>query len=169
MSKIHPHVPIGLPIAAVLLLILGIIAGPQIRSAFSEETLARNVLLNAIPFILIFLAIILIYITLIRQVAGVLNSNIPARLHRLIEVICTVGIVLGVVGMFQPWWFAAYRIGFLVLLVSTLAYILWSHVIPKEVRRQEHLGSARATDAEKRKPPLQVASNAVLPKEMSKE
>lgn len=143
MAKRRPRVPIGLPLAAVVLLILGIVAGPQIRSSFSEETLVKNVLLNAVPFILIFLAILLIYITLIWQVAGVLNNRIPARIHRPIETICMAGIVLGVVGMFQPWWFAAYRIGFLVLLVSTLAHILWSHVTPKEVRRQEDLGGAK--------------------------
>ena len=135
MAKLRLRVPIGLPIAAVVSLILGIVAGPLIRSSFSEKVLAKNVLLNAIPFILIFVAILLVYITIIRQVARALNNHIPARTHRLIEIICTAGIVLGIVGMFQPWWFAAYRIGFPVLLVSTLAYILWSHVTPKEVRR----------------------------------
>jgi len=136
VAKACPRILIGLPVAAVLLLTLGLAAGPQIRSSFSEEILAKNVLLNAIPFILIFLAILLFYIALVRQIATVLNHNIPARTHRRIEVVCMAGIVLGVVGMFQPWWFAAYRIGFSVVLVSTLAYILWSHVVPKEVERR---------------------------------
>jgi len=139
--KIRPRVPIGLPIAAVVLLVLGILAGPQIRSMISEEALAKNVLLNAIPFILIFVAIILFYIIIIWLVASVLNNNIPLRIHRPIELACMVGIVLGVVGMFQPWWFAVYRIGFVVLLVSTLSYILWSHITPKGIRREEELPS----------------------------
>ncbi len=142
MAKIRPHVPVRLTVSAVVLLILGIVAGPQIRSSFSEETLARNVLLNAIPFILTFVGVILIYISIIKQVASVLNNNISSRIHRSVGAICMAGIVLGVVGMFQPWWFAAYRIGFLVLLVSMLAYILWNHVTPREVRRREDLGSA---------------------------
>ena len=148
MAKISSRIPIRLPVTAVVLLILGIVAGPQIRSSFSEETLAKNILLNAIPFILIFVAIILIYISIIRQVARVLNNKISARIHKSIQSVCMSGIVLGVVGMFQPWWFAAYRIGFLLLLVSTLAHIMWSHVTPREVRRQEDLSSASAKNME---------------------
>jgi hypothetical protein len=34
--------------------------------------------------------------------------------------------------MFQPWVFLAYRYGFLVLLISTLGFILWSHIVPRE-------------------------------------
>jgi len=146
--KIRPRVPIGLPVAAIVLLVLGILAGPQIRSMVSEEALAKDVLLNAIPFILIFVAIILFYITIIWLVASVLNNNIPARIHRPVELACMVGIALGVVGMFQPWWFAVYRIGFVVLLVSTLSYILWSHITPKGIRREEGLGSVSVTERE---------------------
>jgi len=146
--KIRPRVPIGLPVAAIVLLVLGILAGPQIRSMVSEEALAKDVLLNAIPFILIFVAIILFYITIIWLVASVLNNNIPLRIHRPVELACMVGIALGVVGMFQPWWFAVYRIGFVVLLVSTLSYILWSHITPKGIRREEGLGSVSVTERE---------------------
>ena len=41
----------------------------------------------------------------------------------------------GVVGIFQPWWFALYRLGVPMLLVSTLAYILWSHITPEREHR----------------------------------
>jgi hypothetical protein len=47
------------------------------------------------------------------------------------------GIVLGVIGMFQPWLFAAYRFGFILLLVSTLGFILWSHIVPRDESREE--------------------------------
>lgn len=139
MSNIRPRVPIGLPISAVVLAILGFVIGPIIQSSFSEETLARNVLLNAIPFILIFVAIILGYITVTWLVVTGLSNNIPRRIYRPIETALIAGIVLGVGGMFQPWWFVAYRVGFIVLLVSTLGYILWSHVTPKGMRRQEEV------------------------------
>jgi hypothetical protein len=39
------------------------------------------------------------------------------------------GILFGVVCLFQPFSFIPYRYGFLLLLVSTLSFILWSHVI----------------------------------------
>jgi hypothetical protein len=47
------------------------------------------------------------------------------------------GIVLGILGMFQPWIFQAYKYGFIVLLFSTLGFIVWSHVTPKREQTQE--------------------------------
>jgi hypothetical protein len=141
MVKIRPRIPFRLLIAMVVLVILGVLAGPFIRSRATEEQLAKNVLLHAIPFILIFAAIVLGLISFIRLVASVLNNNIPLSVHRPIEAVIISGIVLGAVGMFQPWFFAAYRIGFHVLLISTISFIVWSHIIPKGVRRQEEIGS----------------------------
>ena len=137
MPLSRPRVPLGLPISVVTLLILGSIAGPLIRSNFTEKERAANVFLEAIPFILIFVAIILTFITLIVLVASVLNDNIPRRTHHLVERIIIFGIVGGVIGMFQPWWFLAYKYGFSVLLISTLSFILWSHVRPKRALRNQ--------------------------------
>ena len=136
MPLSRPRVPLGLLISIAILLILGSIAGPLIRSSFTEKERAANVFLEAIPFILIFVAIILTFITLITLVASVLNDNIPRRTHRLVERIIIFGIVGGVIGMFQPWWFLAYKYGFAVLLISTLSFILWSHIRPKRELRQ---------------------------------
>jgi hypothetical protein len=137
MSLSRPRVPLGLPISVAILLILGSIAGPLIRSNFTEKERAANVFLEAIPFILIFVAIILTFITLIVLVASVLNDNIPRRTHRLVERIIIFGIVGGVIGMFQPWWFLAYKYGFSVLLISTLSFILWSHIRPRRALRNQ--------------------------------
>lgn len=136
MPLSRPRVPLGLLISIAILLILGSIAGPLIRSSFTEKERAANVFLEAIPFILIFVAIILTFITVISLVASVLNDNIPRRTHQLVERIIMLGIVGGVVGMFQPWWFMAYKYGFSVLLISTLSFILWSHIRPKRELRQ---------------------------------
>ena len=86
MPLSRPRVPLGLLISIAILLILGSIVGPLIRSSFTEKERAANVFLEAIPFILIFVAIILTFITLIVVVASVLNDNIPRRTHRLVEV-----------------------------------------------------------------------------------
>ena len=43
----------------------------------------------------------------------------------------------GIVGMFQPWSFAGYRYGFMLLFFSTLAFILWSHVVPKGIHADQ--------------------------------
>ncbi len=131
MPRIRPRVPVGLLISVVVLLVLGFIAGPLIQANATEEQLARNVLLSATPFILIFVAIILDFIAIIAMAASVLNNQISVRTYQVIERIIIAGIVAGVLGMFQPWLFVFYRYGFTLLLVSTLAFILWSHIVPK--------------------------------------
>jgi hypothetical protein len=107
----------------------------------TPEQRAKNILLGAAPFILIFVSIILTFIAIINMVASVLNNNIDPRLHRIIESIIIAGIVLGVVGMFQPWLLIFYKYGFIVLLISTLSFILWSHILPRSEQRQEDLGT----------------------------
>jgi hypothetical protein len=131
------------------MLILGAAAGPVLRLVVSEQQFATNVLLSAIPFVFTFVAIILSFISLTWLIASLLNNNIPERIYRPIEYIIIGGIVLGVMGMFQPWFFLGYRYGFLLLLVSTLGFILWSHVVPRGVHH-DHLGSLSISDFEKK-------------------
>lgn len=133
MKLNRPRVPIGMPIAAAVLLALGLVAGPLIRSVATEEQMARNVLLSALPFIFIFIAIILVYMIIIWAVASVLNDKVSPRTYQIIEYFAIGGIVTGIVGMLQPWFFPLFRYGFMTLLFSTLFYILWSHVRPRGV------------------------------------
>jgi hypothetical protein len=137
MELSRPRVPITLLIVIAVLLVLGLLVGPFINSRMTEEQLADNVILNAIPFILIFAAIILGFIAIIVIVASILDNNISTRAHRIVERILIAGIVLGVLGMFQPWLFEAYKYGFVLLLISTLSFILWSHITPKRELVQE--------------------------------
>jgi len=145
--KIRPRVPLGLIISIIVMIILGFVAEPTIQAMASEEQLARNVLLSALPFIFFFVSIVLIFIALIILVASILNHNIPHNVYRPVELTTIGGIVLGIVGMFQPWWFGGFRLGFFLLLISTLAFILWSHIVPKGVH-QGHVGSVSITDFE---------------------
>jgi hypothetical protein len=140
MAKSRLRIPIALPIIIIVLLVLGILAGPFIQARATPEQLASNVLLSALPFLLIFVAIILAFITLISIVAQLLSHNVSRRVYRVIESILIAGIVLGIVGMFQPWFFPAYKYGFLLLLFSTLGFIVWSHVVPKGEFKQEEIG-----------------------------
>jgi hypothetical protein len=139
-------IPIGLFIAIVLTLVLGLLAPNVINSITTEQQRKTNVLLSAIPFILIFVAILLTFISLIRMSSSVLNDYIPVRVHKVIETILIVGIVVGILGMFQPWLLILYKYGFIVLLVSTLGFIWWSHVRPKGIQRQKEAGSASSED-----------------------
>jgi hypothetical protein len=133
-------IPVGLFIAIVVTFLLGLVAPSVINSLTTAAQRKTNVLLSAIPFILIFVAILLTFISLIRMSASVLNDHIPQRVHKIIETVLIVGIVAGVIGMFQPWLIIFYKYGFIVLLVSTLGFIWWGHVRPKGVQRQKEVG-----------------------------
>jgi Na+-driven multidrug efflux pump len=149
MEVSRPRVPITLLIVIAVLLVLGILAGPFINSRMTEEQLADNVFINAVPFVLIFVAIILTFIAIIVVVASMLDNNISPRVHRIIESILIAGIVLGVVGMFQPWFFEGYKYGFILLLISTLCFILWSHITPKREVMQEEAISGPLSETPK--------------------
>jgi uncharacterized membrane protein len=150
MKKLRFRVPLGLPIAMVVCLVIGLIANPVIDASVSEEQLARNVLLAAVPFIFIFVAIILAFISLVWLLASSLSHNIPEHIYRPVERVIIAGIVVGVIGMFQPWVFTVYRLGFFVLFFSTLAFILWSHIVPKGAH-QEHVSSLSVTEFEQQR------------------
>ena len=150
MAKTRLRIPIALPIAIVISLVLGLLAGPFIRSRATEEQLADNVLLSALPFILIFVAIILAFITVIVIIARLLSNNLSPRIFHIVERVLIAGIVLGVLGMFQPWVFLAYKYGFLLLLFSTLSFIVWSHIVPRRAEVQEGISPLVPSQPEKR-------------------
>jgi hypothetical protein len=137
MAKRRLRIPVGLFIAIVVTLILGLVARPAITALTTEKQRATNVLLSAIPFILIFISILLFYISLISMSASVLNDNVSPRIYHIIETLIIAGIVLGVLGMFQPWLMIFYKYGFILLLFSTLGLIWWSHIKPKREQRQK--------------------------------
>jgi uncharacterized membrane protein len=123
-------VPKWLPISGVVLLLLGIFVAPMITNSYSEDQLNRNAILSGFQFLLIFIAIILFYAAAIWYLAYKLNGLIPNRIYRIIEYILIGGIILGIIGMFQPWFFPAFRYGFYLLLASTIGYIAFSHISP---------------------------------------
>lgn len=137
MAKPRLRIPVGLFIAIAVTLILGLAARSIILALTTEEQRATNVLLSALPFILIFVSILLTFISLIVMTGSVLNDNISPRIYRPIEGALIAGIALGIFGMFQPWLMILYKIGFMTLLISTLGFIWWSHIKPKSVRRQK--------------------------------
>lgn len=143
----RPKVPIGMPIAAVTFFVLGLVAGPVVRSLAEDPARASSVLLSALPFIFIFVGIILTYMTIIWAISSALNGQISRRTYEIIEYIAIGGIVLGILGMFQPFQFVAYKYGFLLLLLSTLFFILWSHIRPRGAY-DVSLGTVSVTEIE---------------------
>ncbi len=129
----RPRVPIGLPIAIVALVILGMIAMRVIPAVVPEAELNKNVLLSAIPFILIFIAVLLVYIMLIVIVATAINDRVNPRLYTWVMRIIIASVIIGVLGMFQSIAMPLYTHGFQLLFIATLSYIMWSHVRPARV------------------------------------
>ena len=96
--------------------------------------------MNALYFISGFLAILILFIMFIRWVSRRLSYQISPTAFGRVERLIIGGIILGVVCMFQPWLFIAYKYGFLILLFSTLGFIVWSHITPAvEQYDQEHI------------------------------
>jgi hypothetical protein len=124
MGKIRRLIPMKLLIAAAVVFGLSFATRPLIAAIIPPEQASSDVLVIAIPFLFIFVPIILCYMSVIVFIAG---------------------IGLGIFGMFQPWVFALFKIGFLVLLASVLGFIMWSHVVMKRTRRH---GSHAAAEAQ---------------------
>jgi hypothetical protein len=137
--------PRMLAIIAVILIAIGLASMPIIQG-LSKEVLTTSVLLNGIPFLTIFVAIVLLFIYSIFVVASKLTGNISPRIYSVIEAIIIGGIVFGVIGMFQSVAIGAYQIGFLLLLFSMLAFNVWSHVVPRNESSDEKAKLA-ATDS----------------------
>ena len=144
MIKSRLRLPIGLFIAIVVTFVLGLAASPIIKALTTPKQRNTNVLLSALPFILIFVAILLVFISLINMSASVLNDHISQCVFLIVERILIGGIAAGIFGMFQPWLMIFYKYGFIVLLVSVLGFIWWSHIKPKRERRQKEMASRPA-------------------------
>ena len=69
MVKRRIRIPIGLIIAIVVTFVLGQLAKPAILAWTTQKQRNTNVLLSAIPFILIFVAILLTFILFINMSA----------------------------------------------------------------------------------------------------
>jgi hypothetical protein len=113
---------------ALILFAVALVFGP-LTSGLPEET-RRSVLLNAAPFFATFVGILLLFILLIVIVATRFNGKVPGRTYQSVEITIILGIVVGVICLFQSWSNTPYQYGFSLLLISTLAFILWSHVVP---------------------------------------
>lgn len=137
---------------AVLLWIAGIAAGPLV-DGLDARTKADNTILSGIPFILIFIGIIIAFIDFTIFMATRLNHNISDNVYGSVERLLIGGIVLGVIGMFQPFTVVLYTAGFILLLISTISYIFWSHIVPRvKVERTAHhsdgIGTVSIADVE---------------------
>ena len=103
--------------------------------------------MQAVYFIVGFVAIIVAFILFIIFLAKRLNGKVPQSTYNVVEKIIIAGILLGIFGMFQPWIHLGFRIGFHLLLFSTLAFIVWSHITPRATQYDEEgIGEASVNE-----------------------
>jgi hypothetical protein len=89
------------------------------------------VLITGIPFLLVFVGILLTYISLIVTVSRYYSGYITPKALNPIFYACIVGIVVGIILMFQPIAKVLYTIGFLILLFSLLSFMVVGHITPR--------------------------------------
>ena len=94
-------------------------------------------MLQPVIFMVGFLIILGLFIRLIMALSNRLSDHIAQSAFDRVERVIIAGIVIGVIGMFQPWIFLGYKYGFMLLLFSTLAFIVWSHITPAATRYNE--------------------------------
>ncbi len=136
-------------IAAVILCVAGAILTPIIEQSTTVQQRADNAIIGGLGVILIIIGIIVAFIDLIIFLATLLNHSVPERPYTIILNIFIAGIVFGVIGMFQPFAFIFYQIGFLMLFVSLIGFMIWGHLVPKGVQRQQEISNVSIGEVEK--------------------
>jgi len=134
-KKVRP--PYVLPVISILLVALGYLYGKFILVNIPEQTRIDNVIMIAVPFICYFVAIILIYIFVINVISQFLNHKISPKIYKPLNFVFIAGIIGGILMMLQPFTIVLFRISFMVVLVSLLFFMVWSHVIPASIPEDE--------------------------------
>ena len=134
-NKIRP--PLALPVISVLLVIFGALYGRYILVLIPVEEQINNVILTAVPFICYFVAILLVYIFLINLFSQILNHRISPKIYNPLNFLIIAGIIGGILMMLQPFTITLFKASFMVVLVSLLLFIFWSHIIPAHVAEED--------------------------------
>jgi hypothetical protein len=66
--------------------------------------------------------------------------------YQLVERMIIGAMILGIIGMFQPWRIELYTWGFHLLLFGTLAFTVFSHFSPREDEDEEKPASVGVTE-----------------------
>jgi len=133
--KINP--PFVLLIASILLAVFGFLYGRFILPTIPEQTQIDNVIMIAVPFICYFVAILLVYIFVINLSSQILSYRVSVRVYKPVNFVIIAGIIGGILMMLQPFTIVLFRISFMVVLVSLLLFMIWSHITPAHVAEDE--------------------------------
>jgi len=128
--------PYKLLVVVVILLAIGFLILPAATKAPDKIT-AMTVLISGIPFLFVFVAILLTYISLIIIIQRYYSGYMPEKRFNWLFFTCMGGIVIGILFMFQPFRQPLYPLGFLILLFSLLSFIAVSHITPRRKIAEE--------------------------------
>jgi hypothetical protein len=92
---------------------------------------------EALLFVAGFVVIILAFIFFVATISKFFGEKIPKGIYSFVELIIILGILLSIVGLFQPWLKIIYTYSFTALLASTIAFMIWSHITPKPIQRSD--------------------------------
>jgi hypothetical protein len=134
-KKIKP--PFVLLIISALLVVFGVVYNRFILVTIPEQQQIDNVILTAVTFISIFVAILLVYIFLINLGSQILSDRVPLKIYKPVNLVLIAGILLSVLMMMQPFSIFLYRISFPILLVSLFGFMFWSHVRPRKFPKKD--------------------------------
>lgn len=130
-KKIRP--PYVLLIVSVVLIIFGYLFGRFYLPTIPENVRIDNVIIIAVPFICYFVAVILVYIFLINVVSQILSHKISPKIYKPLNFLFIAGIIVGILMMLQPFTIVLFKVSFMVVLVSLLCFMVWSHVTPAAI------------------------------------
>ena len=133
-NKIKP--PFAIPVISILLVIFGVLYSKYILLLIPVQEQIDNVILTAIPFICYFVAILLVYIFLINLFSQILNHRISPKIYMPLNFLIIAGIIGGILMMLQPFTITLFKASFMVVLVSLLLFIFWTHIIPAHVAQE---------------------------------
>lgn len=134
-NKIRP--PFVLVIVAVVLSIFGYLFSRYILVTIPEKVRIDNVIIVAVPFICYFVAIILVYIFLINVVSQILSHKVSPKIYKPLNYLFMAGIIIGILMMLQPYTMVLFKVSFMVVLISLLFFMVWSHVTPAALPEDE--------------------------------
>lgn len=130
-KKIRP--PYVLLIVAAVLTLFGYLFGRFYLLNIPEKVRIDNVIIVAVPFISYFVAVILVYIFLINVVSQILSHKISPKIYKPLNFLFIAGIIVGILMMLQPFTIVLFKVSFMVVLVSLLCFMVWSHVTPAAI------------------------------------
>ncbi len=89
-----------------------------------------GVTVSAVIAIPMFVAVIIEFGLIIALASRTLSGRVPRKTYLISILAVIAGILVGIVLMFQPWTPVPFNLGFDLVLISLLTFIVWSHVTP---------------------------------------